>query len=406
MMNRNIGMVLHGDVFTDIRVQNEIEFLVSEGYSVSVLTPYLGHDESEIDALKYKVVQAKIKGKWKDYLFGTANFFPFFRWYWAREIKIFARKCKIDVLHVHDLYMGEPALTAGLDSRTKIVVDLHENFPAAILDYEWTKHPLKNLLSRPEKWKSKEAYILNNVDGVVVLSEPYANRLKAQYNKLKNENIAVYPNVPDVQKMLGFSEALPSTVVNGLCVLYFGLVSKRRGLHVASQGMKILKKQGVNCTLLIIGRLDKGERSYFETEVMNDSVIHIPWIDLTELRSYVGIADVCISPLVKNDQHESGVANKIFQYMLYEKPLLVSDCAPQKAIVETYGCGLSHTFDDPGDFAEKLLQIVNNPEKKLEMGANGNRAVLEKFNTKVMGKNIVSLYNTLLDANGGKPPKI
>ena len=33
---------------------------------------------------------------------------------------------------------------------------------------------------------------------------------------------------------------------------------------------------------------------------------------------------------IKNEQHESGVANKIFQYMWAGKPLIVSNCLPQQ----------------------------------------------------------------------------
>jgi glycosyltransferase involved in cell wall biosynthesis len=142
--------------------------------------------------------------------------------------------------------------------------------------------------------------------------------------------------------------------------------------------------------------VDRKETGYFENEVLNGQVVHIPWIDISELRSYVAYADVCISPLIKNAQHESGVANKVYQYMLYEKPLLVSDCAPQKAIVDTFSCGLSHASEDPLDFAAKLEYLIQNTEERQLMGQRGKEAVLETYNTEIMGGHILKLYMQII----------
>lgn len=391
--HQNIGMVLHGNVQTDIRVQNEINFLVSKGYNVFVLTPDFGISERLSPDATYTIVEVALKGKLKDIIFGMLNFIPIFTRYWTRAIIRFAQSNDIDLLHAHDLYMGEPTIAAAKKLRLPAVVGLHENYPAAVLGYEWAKHPLKRWLARPHSWQRKEGPILRGADGIIVLSDSYKDDLISRYPFLENKPIATYPNVPDVSSMMSFDHKPADTEVDGFCMLYFGLISRRRGLHVAAKAAEILHDKGIVCTLLAIGQVDKKETGYFENEVLNEHVVHIPWINLSELRSYVANADVCISPLIKNAQHESGVANKVYQYMLYEKPLLVSNCAPQKAIVDDFECGLSHESEDPIDFAKQLEYLIQNPKERRRMAQRGKAAVLETYNTAVMGENITKLYD-------------
>ena len=74
---------------------------------------------------------------------------------------------------------------------------------------------------------------------------------------------------------------------------------------------------------LVIGPVDKKDRERFfskvNSELLAGRIYYIPWIDLSELNSYLDISDICIAPFHKNPQHESGVANKIFDYMLGKK---------------------------------------------------------------------------------------
>ena len=70
------------------------------------------------------------------------------------------------------------------------------------------------------------------------------------------------------------------------------------------------------------------------------NINHIPWIDLSELPSYLNSIDICVCPLIKNAQHESGIANKIFQYLFGAKAIIASDCLPQQQLIESFNCGL------------------------------------------------------------------
>jgi glycosyltransferase involved in cell wall biosynthesis len=103
-------------------------------------------------------------------------------------------------------------------------------------------------------------------------------------------------------------------------------------------------------------------------------------------------SSICISPIEKNPQHDSGIANKVFQYMLFEKPVLVSNCTPQEDLIKSTDCGLVFESGNRKDFADKTLELYQNDSLRVSMGINGKKAILKTYNLVNYGKKISALY--------------
>lgn len=390
-------MVLFGEIQKDLRVLNEIQALLRSGFEVFVLAPGTPSGMEKAGG-QYTICKVGKSFTFVNRLFGIVNSINYFDRFWKKEIDDFVKAHRIDILHAHDLYMGPAASAAGKKAGIPVVLDLHENFPAAVLSYAWVHKFPQSLFAKPHKWKDKEEQILRASDGLILLSDAYRLKLSAEYNFVEKKDIAIYPNVPDVAQLIAFPINDVSFHRKHFCFLYFGAIGRRRGLHTAARGIRLLRDKGLDCELLIIGHVHKNEKAYFESEVLLQGVTHIPWINISELKSYMQHCDVCISPIVKNDQHDSGVANKIFQYMLYEKALLVSNCTPQEELVTKHRCGLTHKSEDFVDFADKAAALMNNPDELKEMAARGKAAVLDTYNLETKGKEIVNLYKKLLSS--------
>jgi glycosyltransferase involved in cell wall biosynthesis len=181
-------------------------------------------------------------------------------------------------------------------------------------------------------------------------------------------------------------------------LFYFGGIGERRGIITCFDAIKILSEEIPSIHLLLIGPVDGQEQKTFDRYLndpeLKEKVTHYKWKDLGDFPSYTYASDICLSPIYKDDQHESGVANKVFQYMLFGKPLIVSDCDPQIEIVEGSKCGTVFINKDAVDLALKIKYLYNNPELRKEMGENGKKAVFEKYNLEVCGKQLKLLYNS------------
>jgi glycosyltransferase involved in cell wall biosynthesis len=78
--------------------------------------------------------------------------------------------------------------------------------------------------------------------------------------------------------------------------------------------------------------------------------------------------------------------------MLFERPLIVSDCKPQAKIVDEEKCGLVFKSGDSEDLLEKIITLYKDKDLRKKMGENGKRAVENKYNTQIIRKNLLNLY--------------
>jgi glycosyltransferase involved in cell wall biosynthesis len=392
------GVILDGNFITDQRVINEVSILEKAGHKIFVLNIPAGTTLPVSDYSKnISLVKGSFSKKTDNYLFALENLLPVYDLFWYREIRNFSKKYKIEILHAHDLYLAKAAGRAAKDLKIPLILDLHENYPAAINEYRWATCFPARLIVSPGKWSKKEKKYLSFADRIIVLSRNFRENLSLKYPEIDPGKIFIYPNVPDIRKLLSFEikkEIFPSG--DKETVFYFGVVSKRRGINTAIQAMEELLPLHPRLHLLLIGPIDKAERDEFRNlflkDNLKDHLTYYPWRDISEFPSFVECSQVCISPLLKNPQHESGVANKIFQYMLFGKSLLVSDCTPQSEIINKTGCGLIFKSGDHEDMALKLSELLSDNELRNRMGEKGRKAVLEEYNTEIQGTEILKAY--------------
>lgn len=395
---KKIGVIVDNEFYNDVRVLNECKILANHGFNVNVLCLDFGNQIAAPEIKNLTVQKVKVKRNIKNYLFAFNNTFGAYTKFWTNHIDKFIKDCSISTLHVHDLYMSKAAHIACKKNNISFNLDLHENYPAAVLGYKWMhKFPSKFLI-KPKKWQKLEAEYLGYPNKVIVLSDSFKNTLVEKYSFLKSDQFVIYPNVPNIDELLNYSiDPSIKKEDNDFILFYFGVISQRRGIHTVFEALKILVTPIPNIKLLLIGPIDKNEQTemleLMENSIIKKHIIYHPWKDISLLPSFLQISDICLSPILKNDQHESGVANKIFQYMLFERPIIVSDCKPQKEIVETDNCGLSFKSEDVDDLVDKITQLYNDRELCSKFGFNGKAAVESKYNMKTIGENLINLYN-------------
>ncbi len=393
----HIGMVVDNEFYQDSRVIHEARYLIAKDYEVSVLCLNFGEYPDLEDFEGIKIVRISIPKKIKNILFGLMNTFPFYELFWKKHIRRFIRKYRIDVLHVHDLYMTKAVHWGNRKFNLPVVLDLHENYPFLFAGLTWTNKFPARLLIMPMRWYALEKKYLEYADDIIVLSGNYKMSLLEKYNFLKKDNIYVCPNYPDVRRLEGFS--VDRNIIDkgsDFILFYFGRISRDRGIITCLEGLRELRAKGMKVRLLLIGPVDKAERdyflNYFSDPELSENIIYYPWKDIKYLPSYILVSDVCLSPIVKNEQHDSGVANKVFQYMLFERPVLVSDSISQMHVIIQENCGVVFKSEDVDDFTAKVLLLLEDPELRETLGRNGKRAVKEKYNAEKESYELTRLY--------------
>jgi len=109
---------------------------------------------------------------------------------------------------------------------------------------------------------------------------------------------------------------------------------------------------------------------------------------------FIDEAHVCIVPHKRTDLTESTVPHKLFMYMAKGRPVLVSDVAPLKRIVETAKNGLVFEADNSQDLAAKMREIFDD-ELLLHYSINGRAAAERQFNWKHDRARLLNMYEEI-----------
>lgn len=394
----NIGVVVDNTFFNDERVKRESSILKEKYGKVHVLCfDFSGKQAPVIDGMIVETI--RIKRKFKDLLFFVQNWMPFYEKMWAKHISDFISKYHLDIIHAHDLYMSRSAYMgirkSGKDCR--LILDLHENYPEVVKSYSWTKG-IRRPIARPSSWKKKEFKYLSLPDRIIMLSESFKNEMIKEYG-LQENKIAVFPNVPDL-KVLESYRKKTDIIADGFehpLFFYFGVIGKRRGIFETLNVFKEYIRKGHKGNLLLIGPVDKYDRKRFFAEIASPAVaskiIYKPWINIEDLPSHMEISDVCLAPFEKNPQHESGISNKIYQYMYGKKPLISSNCKPQQELIEKYNFGL--IFSSEQEYLNAMIRLGGDIKLQEEMGDNAYQALLNHCNLENYKHIILDLYEEI-----------
>lgn len=381
-----IGVVVDNEFDHDHRVQKEIRLLQDEGHTIFVLCFDFKKTYKTYSDLTIKRVE--IHQKLRDLLVLLSTNFNFYETLWQRHIAKFITENNLDALHVHDLYLAKAAKKGIRQSKRDLplTLDLHENYPAAINSYEWAIKGWRKHVVQPQKWYKKEGEYLKYADHLIVLSDSFKKDLMQRFPFLKSQNIYAHPNMPDFESFQAFEKNDYSVAfdVQLPTLFYFGVVAKRRGVMDILPWIIELLAEGNQFHTLIIGPTDKADKrmfqGYIDHPILKDYLTYIPWADVNYLPAYLKKITIGLAPFQVNAQHDSGVANKLFQYMYGEIPILATKCKAQQDLIESSECGLLYESKD--EFKTAVKRLITNEALRQQLGANGKKTLLELYKNK------------------------
>lgn len=392
-----IGMILDKSFPPDPRVENEAISLIENGHQVFLFCLKYSNESnnqviSEIQVKRYKSNKLIYK------LSALAYTFPFYRKIMSKKIVHFLSENKIEAIHIHDMRIAGAVFKANEKLNLPIVLDLHDNIPEIMKLYpHLQKFPGKQLIS-PKKWKQKEESFIRKASKIITVSQEFIDEV-VERTQISRDKIILVPNTvhQSFYKKAIIDESIVNKYKSDFVILYLGDTGLRRGLQTAIESLLILKEEITNVKLVIVGKntTDTVLKKQVTDLKLEDYIDFQGWRDVKLFPSYILASSICISPLLRNIQHDVAYANKLFQYMSFKKPVLVSNAIAQKNLINKTNSGLVHVEKDPRDFANKVLQLFANKDERDTLGENGKRFVEEEFCWEKTSKNLIDLYANL-----------
>jgi glycosyltransferase involved in cell wall biosynthesis len=128
----------------------------------------------------------------------------------------------------------------------------------------------------------------------------------------------------------------------------------------------------------------------------NVEILHqIPWLDNFK-RTASAYAGLVIYKITENNK--IGMPNRIFETMVCGLPVIATDLPELRRVVIGNNCGLVTDTDKPEEIAKTMNYLLSHPDEAKQMGENGRKAVLEKYNYERILDNTITFYTDLLNA--------
>jgi glycosyltransferase involved in cell wall biosynthesis len=128
------------------------------------------------------------------------------------------------------------------------------------------------------------------------------------------------------------------------------------------------------------------------------------WVAYERMAAGLEDADAGLVCFLPAPNHVEAGPNKLFEYMAAGLPVIASDFPAWRPIVEGNDCGLCVDPADPAAIARAIVYLAENPGRRAEMGANGRRAVMERYNWEAEGQRLIAAYEGLTRRNSTRAP--
>ena len=310
--------------------------------------------------------------------------------YWemaTASLRMFPKaiRARASVYQIHDPELIPCGLWLRLLGK-KVIFDVHENFAADIADKPWIRH--KRLLSALYAWWEKRAARRFELFLAENSYAPHFEALGARYTVVLN-----YPDLPFFRPYRKL-ESRPEQHL-----FYIGILLETRGLYEIAEALYLLKKQGrifhFHCVGELYSRLEQGLKSLPYYDEIKSQLHFYGRMRLDEgyaLSANMGIG-LCIIHPMKNSVES--YPTKMFEYMSIGLPVIASDFPLYREVLDKQGCGLCVDPLNPAALAAAIVQLADDPERRLQMAANGVRAVEAQYSWESQEKSMLEVYRKL-----------
>jgi glycosyltransferase involved in cell wall biosynthesis len=112
-----------------------------------------------------------------------------------------------------------------------------------------------------------------------------------------------------------------------------------------------------------------------------------------EMLEMLNTADVCVNPDVANELNDKSTMNKIMEYMALGKPIVQFDLTEGRFSAQQ--ASLYAKRNDAADMAEKIIELIDDPELRARMGQYGRHRIEHELEWHYEAPKLLAAYGAL-----------
>jgi len=386
-----ILMILENAFPPDVRVEKEIKSLINAGHEIVLVCSSPASKDEVKDWNDATIIRKRMSRFIYKSSVGCLRF-PFYFNYWRKYLKHVFKQYKFDAIHLHDLPLSKVAKEFSIKYQIPFVLDLHENWPAAMRIALHTNTPLGKILSSNTLWQNYEQKYVSQSDKVVTVVEEMKERI-SQY-ELDDKSIFVVPNTINIADST-FEERTSKN--NRPTLFYAGGINVHRGLQIVLRSLIVVKRKIPKILLNIVGTgsYEIVLKNYVKKNKLDDNVVFWGWKSYDEMLEILKVSDIAMIPHLLSEQTDNSSPNKLFQYAYMKKPIISSDCKSLKRVILEMQAGIIYPDRDFIELSRGIIKLAENEKLRVKLGESGYQAIMGKYNWQLSSSELLRLYKEL-----------
>lgn len=391
----------------DRRVWSESRALVAAGYDVTVVCPAGPGDPKarRLDGVEIRTYKPAPPAR------NVVGYLWEFAYCWLRTAILVAnvhRRHRIDVLQAcnpPDTYWLLALLLRPFGVR--YVFDHHDLCPEL---YQSRPDTSGGPLLRPLLWLERRTY--RTADHVIATNESYKSTACARH-WVDPRRVTVVRSGPDPEAM---RRGAPDPALRKgrahLCA-YLGVMGQQDGVDLVVRAADIivneLGRRDCHFAMLGFGDCEQQVRQLAHDLGLDEWVTFTGRAELPTIQAYLSTATVGLAPDPKTPFNDLSTMNKTLEYLSFSLPVVTFDLRESRVSAGPAASYVDSTGDAPTDarrFAEAIVELLDDPERREQMGAIGRSRIEQTLGWPAQAPVYVDAFDRLVGIERQTPQEI
>lgn len=377
----------------DRRVWMEATTLTKAGYHVSVICPIGKGYEKDYEVIDNIHIYrhpmppdiSSVTGYLREY--STAVYWEF------RLAHRVWREQGFDIVHICNppdlLFLV--AAWFKLFRGVRVIFDHHD----INLEMYEAKYGRRDIFYYGLRWAERLTFA--TADIAIATNESYRDVALTRGHK-KPEDVFIVRSGPDLSRFRPLPPNPAYRQGRKYLVAYVGVMGEPEGIDYLLKSVRYIlqekNRQDIQFMLIGSGPMFEKLQALSEELGVSEFVEFTGRIPDQELLERLSSCDICVNPDKKMPYNDRSTMNKIMEYMAMGKPIVQFDLLEGRRSAE--GASVYAKGNDQVDFAEKILELLENPERRQQMGAEGQRRMEESLEWRYQAPKLLAAYDKVL----------
>ena len=376
----------------DRRVWSEAQTLREAGYQVSVICPRGSQAEKRFEVIDHvHIFRHPMPHEASGKLGYLVEYASALFWEMTYSVRVFRRR-GFDVIHA----CNPPDLIFLVGSiyklllRRKFLFDHHDASP----EFFEAKFGRRGFFWRLLVLCERLTFMTADIS--IATNESY-RRVAIERGRMPPDRVFVVRSGPNTERMKPLPPDPAWRKGRGHLVAYVGVIGEPEGLDLLLASVDdIVRARGRQDIQFVV--MGSGPRladiNRLATKMgLTKHVTLTGRVDDATLMTVLATADVCVNPDRPDIINDMSTMNKIMEYMAMGKPIVQFDLVEGR--VSAGEASLYARNTDVTDFADKIIQLVDDPARRERMGNFGRKRIAEELSWKHEAPKLLAAYDML-----------